>query len=80
MLWSMRRSCSTCTRGRLIPGSPGSRSAHTTRWRHYGGLERTAPRLERLLRDFRFDTVASVLNVPPASSQVVVKSFVSSTA
>jgi polysaccharide deacetylase family protein (PEP-CTERM system associated) len=35
------------------------------RWRHYGGLERTAPRLERLLRDFRFDTVAALLNLSP---------------
>jgi polysaccharide deacetylase family protein (PEP-CTERM system associated) len=36
-----------------IPGLPWP-----TRLRHYGGLERTLPRLERLLRDFRFTSVA----------------------
>lgn len=28
------------------------------RWRHYGGLQRTEPRLRRLLREFRFTSVA----------------------
>jgi polysaccharide deacetylase family protein (PEP-CTERM system associated) len=40
-----------------------------TRWRHYGGLDRTAPRLERLLREFRFNTVASVLDLSPSIAQ-----------
>jgi len=64
----------------IDPRQPRIEVGRTTRWRHYGGLERTAPRLERLLRDFRFDTVASVLNVLPASSHVVGKSFASATA
>jgi hypothetical protein len=34
-----------------------------TRVRHYRGLERTADRLARLLRDFRFDSVTSALNL-----------------
>jgi polysaccharide deacetylase family protein (PEP-CTERM system associated) len=38
----------------------------STRVRHYSGLHRTAPRLKRLLRDFRFGTVASVLNLDPS--------------
>ncbi len=29
-----------------------------TTWRHYGGLARTAPRLQRLFREFRFTSVA----------------------
>jgi polysaccharide deacetylase family protein (PEP-CTERM system associated) len=35
-----------------------------TRVRHYTGLNRAVPRLRRLLNDFRFDTVASVLGLP----------------
>ena len=34
-----------------------------TRVRHYRGLERTADRLARLVRDFRFDSVTSMLNL-----------------
>jgi polysaccharide deacetylase family protein (PEP-CTERM system associated) len=45
------------------PHQPRMKVSRTTRLRHYGGLDRTTPRLRRLLRDFRFDTVASVLNV-----------------
>jgi hypothetical protein len=34
-----------------------------TRVRHYRGLGRTADRLARLLRDFRFDSVTSMLDL-----------------
>ena len=36
-----------------------------TRVRHYGGLERTRPRLRRLLREFRFRTIAETLGAEP---------------
>ncbi len=42
----------------LDPEQPRLVRAWATRFRHYGGLRRTRPRLERLLRDFRFTTVA----------------------
>jgi polysaccharide deacetylase family protein (PEP-CTERM system associated) len=35
-----------------------------TRWRHYGGLGRTWPRLERLFREFRFTSVARHFAIP----------------
>jgi hypothetical protein len=37
-----------------------------TRLRHYGGLARTAGRLGRLLRDFKFDSISSALNFRPS--------------
>ena len=37
-----------------------------TRVRHYRGLEKTAGRLSRLMRDFKFDTVESVLGLSDA--------------
>lgn len=40
---------------------PRIRAGMTTRVRHYTGLARTIPRLRRLLRDFRFDSLATVL-------------------
>jgi hypothetical protein len=44
------------------PDQPRLAVPWLTRVRHYGGLERTVPRLERLLTEFRFtaivDTVA----------------------
>ncbi len=45
------------------PRLPVSR---TTQIRHYGGLERTLPRLERLLREFRFGSVAEWLETQAA--------------
>jgi hypothetical protein len=39
-----------------------------TRLRHYRGLERTSGRLERLLGDFRFDAIASVMNLAPSNA------------
>ena len=37
-----------------------------TRWRHYGGLARTAPRLKRLLSSFRFQPIAATLGLHAA--------------
>src|SRR2546426_12106542 len=49
----------------LDPGQPRLAVPWPTRVRHYGGLGRTARRLERLLGEFRFtavrDTVAAFL-------------------
>jgi polysaccharide deacetylase family protein (PEP-CTERM system associated) len=45
----------------LDPQQPRLRVPLHTRIRHYGGLSRTVPRLRRLLRDFRFQTIARTL-------------------
>lgn len=42
----------------LDPGQPRLDVAWPTRIRHYGGLERTLPRLRRLLGEYRFGSVA----------------------
>jgi len=47
----------------LDPEQPRIAVGAAARVRHYQGLGRTARRLDRLLRDFRFDSVSSVLNV-----------------
>lgn len=52
----------------LDPDQPRMRVGTATRVRHYRGLGRTADRLARLLRDFRFDSVTSALNL--AASKV----------
>jgi polysaccharide deacetylase family protein (PEP-CTERM system associated) len=39
-----------------------------TRIRHYGGLHRTEPRIGRLLREFRFQSIAATLGVGPAGN------------
>lgn len=44
----------------LDPEQPRLDVSRLTRWRHYGGLERTLPRLERLLTEFRFSSVENV--------------------
>ncbi len=41
------------------PEQPRLPVSRLTRVRHYGGLHRTAPRLERLLSEFRFGTIAA---------------------
>jgi polysaccharide deacetylase family protein (PEP-CTERM system associated) len=46
----------------IDPEQPRLDAGATTRWRHYSGLHRTADRLKRLVREFRFDTVSAVLN------------------
>ena len=43
------------------PEQPRVRVGWPTRIRHYGGLKRTAKRLERLLGEFRFRSIASAL-------------------
>jgi polysaccharide deacetylase family protein (PEP-CTERM system associated) len=47
----------------IDPDQPRMPVGTVTRVRHYRGLERTADRLARLLRDFRFDSVTSVLKL-----------------
>jgi polysaccharide deacetylase family protein (PEP-CTERM system associated) len=49
----------------IDPDQPRLPASATTRMRHYGGLRRTNGRLRRLLNDFRFDSIASVLNLRP---------------
>lgn len=41
------------------PDQPRVQASALARMRHYTGLRRTLPRLRRLLRDFRFTTIAS---------------------
>jgi polysaccharide deacetylase family protein (PEP-CTERM system associated) len=45
----------------LDAGQPRFPVPWTTRIRHYGGLDRTDQRLERLLREFRFTTMADTV-------------------
>jgi len=45
------------------PDQPRMAVGATTRWRHYSGLDQVVERMRRLVRDFQFDTVASVLGV-----------------
>ena len=47
----------------LDPEQPRMAVGTATRLRHYRGLERTADRLARLVRDFQFDSVTSMLNL-----------------
>ena len=46
----------------LDPEQPRINLPPTKRFRHYVNLKKTAPRLERLLSDFRFGTIGEVLN------------------
>jgi polysaccharide deacetylase family protein (PEP-CTERM system associated) len=48
----------------IDPDQPRLAVPPVTRWRHYGGLARTLPRLERLLREFRFTSVARHFAIP----------------
>jgi len=55
------------------PGQPRLRMPRATAFRHSVNLHRTGPRLERLLRDFRFDTLTVSLEQhqqqsPPAAA------------
>jgi len=47
----------------LDPEQPRMNVGATTRIRHYAGLRQTTQRLRRLLDDFRFDSVATVLKL-----------------
>lgn len=45
----------------IDPGQPRLRVGRTTRFRHYTGLEKTLHRMEKLVSDFRFDSIRSTL-------------------
>jgi polysaccharide deacetylase family protein (PEP-CTERM system associated) len=47
----------------LDPDQPRFAVGAASRYRHYTGLDRTPDRLRRLVRDFRFTSVAGVLNI-----------------
>jgi polysaccharide deacetylase family protein (PEP-CTERM system associated) len=47
----------------LDPGQPRFAVGRASRLRHYTGLDRTPDRLRRLLSEFRFTSVAAVLNL-----------------
>jgi polysaccharide deacetylase family protein (PEP-CTERM system associated) len=46
----------------LDPGQPRLPVSVRTRIRHYGGLDRTIPRLRRILSEFEFQTIAQTLD------------------
>lgn len=50
----------------LDPAQPRIRTPFLTRVRHYGGLNRTAPRVKRLLSSFRFQPIAVTLGFSEA--------------
>jgi polysaccharide deacetylase family protein (PEP-CTERM system associated) len=50
------------------PEQPRLRVSAATRVRHYRGLEQTTVRLIRLLRDFRFDSIATVMALAPSNA------------
>ena len=60
--------CSTFIRGSSIPISRGSTVPWHTHVRHYGGLRKTQPLLERLLGEFRFRSVAQCLKLPTSNA------------
>ena len=49
----------------IDPGQPRLPAGWTARLRHYRNLHLTEARLERLLRDFRFDTMKSLIRTVP---------------
>lgn len=52
----------------LDPHQPRLAVPMKTRIRHYGGLQRTVPRIRRLLRDFAFQPIAETLNLKSVST------------
>lgn len=52
----------------LDPQQPRLRVSLPARLRHYAGLRRTQPRLERLLEEFHFTSVADCLHLAPAAA------------
>jgi len=52
----------------IDPEQPRMKVGATTRLRHYRGLEHTADRLIRLLQDFRFDSIATVMDLAPSNA------------
>lgn len=49
------------------PGQPRLDVPRLTRLRHYGGLRRTEPRLKKLLREFRFTSIAPTFGLGDAA-------------
>lgn len=62
----------------LDPEQPRLAVPFMTGLRHYGGLRRTAPRLERLLSAFRFQPIATTLGLLGQSAPLVSSTSVSS--
>ena len=56
--------------GELDADQPRLQVPALTRVRHYGGLSRTISRLDRLLTDFRFQSIAATLGMLRVSSKV----------
>jgi polysaccharide deacetylase family protein (PEP-CTERM system associated) len=52
----------------IDPDQPRLAAPAMARWRHYRGLARTLPKMERLLRDFRFTSVARHFAIPEGAS------------
>jgi polysaccharide deacetylase family protein (PEP-CTERM system associated) len=52
----------------LDPDQPRVEAPFLTSLRHYGGLTRTVPRLQRLLSSFRFQTIAATLGLSGVAS------------
>ncbi len=48
----------------IDPGQPRLNAAALSRYRHYRNLDKTHTRLERLLQDFRFTSMSSLLRLP----------------
>jgi polysaccharide deacetylase family protein (PEP-CTERM system associated) len=57
------------------PGQPRLAVGRLATWRHYGGLDRTLDRLERLFDDFAFDTVAETLMQQPVPDLLAFESL-----
>ena len=53
----------------LDPDQPRIDVPWHTHVRHYGGLRKTQPLLERLLGEFRFRSVAQCLKLPTSSAK-----------
>lgn len=57
----------------LDPAQPRISVPLHTRIRHYGGLNRTVPRLDRLLREFRFTSARECLQLHPPAPPLAAK-------
>jgi hypothetical protein len=53
------------------PDQPRLRAGWLSRFRHYRNLDQTESRLQRLIRDFRFSTLESVLHNAIATAPVL---------
>ena len=52
----------------IDPEQPRLQVGSAKRVRHYRGLDRTTGRLSRLLQDFRFDSIAAVMDLAPSNA------------